>query len=113
MFQRCLAILAWISLSLIIFVTLSPIGLRPALSQDPLSERIVAYAFLGLFFGLAYPRRLWVTLGFVIGAAVILEALQSFTPDRHGHLQDLAEKVSGGWLGVTVGNVFGKRLPRL
>jgi VanZ family protein len=54
-----------------------------------------------------------VTLGFVIGAAVILEALQNFTPDRHGHLQDLAEKVSGGWLGVTVGNVFGRHLPRL
>jgi membrane protease YdiL (CAAX protease family) len=113
MFQRCLAILAWLALGFIIFVTLSPIGLRPALGHDPLYERIVAYALLGLMFGLAYPRRLWITLSFVIGTAVILEGLQNLTPDRHAHLRDLVEKVSGGWLGVTMGNAFSKRLPRL
>jgi hypothetical protein len=113
MLQRCLAILAWIALGLIIFVTLSPIELRPTFEHDPSYERIVAYAFLGLLFGLAYPRRLWATLSLMIGAAVILEGLQNLTPDRHGHLRDLVEKVSGGWLGVTVGNVFNKHLPRL
>ena len=112
MFQRCIAVLAWVALAFIVFVTLSPIGLRPTLTHDPLYERIVAYAVLGLLFSLAYPRRIWVTLGFVIGAAIMLEGLQNLTPDRHGHLRDLAEKASGGWLGVTVGNTFSRYLPR-
>jgi VanZ family protein len=105
--------LAWLALGFIIFVTLSSIGLRPALSHDPLYERIVAYALLGLLFGLAYPRRLWITLSFIVGAAVILEGLQNLTPDRHGHLRDLVEKVSGSCLGVTVASAFSKHLPRL
>jgi hypothetical protein len=113
MLQRYFAVSAWLVLGAIIFVTLSPIGIRPAFGHNPLYERVVAYAILGLLFGAAHPRRFWTTLGFVIGAAVILETLQNLTPDRHGHLVDLMEKAWGGWLGVTVGNAFGKHLPRL
>jgi hypothetical protein len=113
MFQRCVAILAWLALGFIVFVTLSPIGLRPTLGHDPIYERIAAYAFLGLLFGLAYPNRLWITLSLIVGTAIILEGLQNLTPDRHGHLRDLVEKVSGSGLGVTVANAFSKHRPRL
>jgi VanZ family protein len=36
----------------------------------------------------------------VPGSAVVLEFLQTLTPDRHGKLLDASEKVIGGFLGV-------------
>jgi glycopeptide antibiotics resistance protein len=108
MVQKCLEILAWLTLGCIIFVTLSPIGLRPIVTRDPGYERLIAYAILGVLFGLAYPRRVWMTLCVVVGTAVILEGLQYLTPDRHGQLLDLLEKACGGLLGLLVANVASK-----
>jgi VanZ family protein len=99
--QRFLVFLAWISLGYIVYVTLSPVGLRPvAIHNHPAYERLVAYAIVGILFGLAHPGRIWMLLGIVIGAAIALESLQHFTPDRHERLADVLEKASGGLFGV-------------
>src|SRR4051794_14886853 len=111
MTKKGLAILAWVALGLIIFVTLSPLGLRPVVTPNPIYERLAAYAILGVLFGLAYPSRTWMTLSILLGAAVALEGLQHLTPDRHGHLPDLIEKASGGLLGVLAANGASKFLP--
>jgi hypothetical protein len=49
---------------------------------------------------MAYPRRTILVLAIVIGAAVVLEALQLLTPDRHGKFANLVVKASGGGMGV-------------
>lgn len=90
---------AWAILAFIIFVTLSPIGLRPHF-EDVSVERFGAFAFVGLLFGLAYPKRLWLVLSLVVGTAFVLEALQHLTPDRHGHVSDAIVKFVGGVIGV-------------
>jgi hypothetical protein len=110
--RKFLVLLAWVALGFIVFVTLSPIGLRPIVTRDPIYERLVAYAILGVLFGLAYPRRSWLTLSIVLGSAIVLEGLQHLTPDRHGQLPDLVEKASGGLLGVVVANAASKYMPR-
>src|SRR3954451_61857 len=102
MVRKLLVVLAWVSLGYIVYVTLSPIGLRPVASENPAYERLVAYAIVGILFGLAYRGRIFMALGIVIGAAIALEGLQYLTPDRHGRLVDLLEKASGGLLGVLV-----------
>jgi VanZ family protein len=38
----------------------------------------------------------------VLGSAVLLEALQLLTPDRHGRIQDALEKMAGGVIGILV-----------
>jgi 2-haloacid dehalogenase len=43
MVRKLLVLLAWVSLGYIVYVTLSPIGLRPVASNNPAYERLGAY----------------------------------------------------------------------
>jgi apolipoprotein N-acyltransferase len=99
MYHKIFTAAAWAILAFIVFVTLSPIDLRPHVENVSV-ERFGAFAVAGLLFGLAYPRRLWVVLFLVVGTAVVLEALQHLTPDRHGHVSDAIVKFVGGMAGV-------------
>jgi hypothetical protein len=97
---KLLRVTAWLALALIVFVTLAPLQYRPVVSPHAQLERFAAFAMVGLFFGLAYPRR-WILDGsFLIGAAGLLEALQGLTGDRHGHLRDAIAKALGGTFGI-------------
>jgi hypothetical protein len=51
MLHKLLATAAWSALALIVFVTVSPIDLRPVAMADPNIERFAAFALLGLLFG--------------------------------------------------------------
>jgi hypothetical protein len=106
MIHRILKIAAWTAFALIVFVTVSPIDMRPVVTADPDIERFAAFALLGLLFGFAYPRRLAVDASFVVIAAGVLEALQLMTRDRHGHIADGLVKAAGGAFGVAVALIF-------
>ncbi|MDB5502407.1 MAG: hypothetical protein JWR89_2309 [Tardiphaga sp.] len=105
MLRKILIAAAWAILGVIVFATLSPIGLRPHLGSVGV-ERFGAYAAVGMLFGLAYPRRFWTVLAMVAGIAVVLEAMQHLTPDRHGEPLDAAVKLAGGVVGVGVSFVL-------
>jgi hypothetical protein len=100
--HKLLAIAAWSALALIVFLTLSPLDMRPVVTADPNIERFVAFALVGLLFGLAYPRRLVVDASFVMIVAGVLEAFQLMTRDRHGHTADAFVKAAGGAFGVAM-----------
>jgi hypothetical protein len=104
MTQRLSAIMGWLALAFIVFVTLSPIGDRPSLASPHL-ERFAAFALMGAAFALAYPHRLLLVVALVIGAAFGLEALQLLTPDRHGRAADALAKALGGISGISVGQM--------
>jgi glycopeptide antibiotics resistance protein len=106
--RRLLPVLAWLLLAAIAFVTLAPIGLRPNSGYSPNIERFLAFGAVGFLFALAYPRRLWLIIAIVLGAAVAFEALQLVSVSRHGRLFDLAVKLAGGGLGIAVGAVFNR-----
>jgi hypothetical protein len=106
MLHKLLAIAAWTALALIVFLTLSPLDMRPVVTADPNIERFVAFALAGLLFGLAYPRRLVVDASFVMIVAGVLEALQLMTRDRHGHIADSLVKAAGGAFGVAMALVI-------
>ena len=97
--ERAFAAAAWLTLAFITYTTLSPIGLRPAVTNPEL-ERCGAYAVAGFLFVMAYPRRKILAFAIVIGAAIVLEALQLVTLDRHGQIANLVVKVWGGTAGV-------------
>jgi len=102
MLHKLLATAAWIALGLIIFLTISPLDMRPVVTADPNIERFAAFALVGLLFGLAYPRRLMVDASLVMVAAAVLETIQLITRDRHGHVADAFVKAAGGAFGVAV-----------
>jgi VanZ family protein len=100
MLHKLVAIAGWTSLALIAYATLSPIQARPKISSSADLEHIVAFAVTGLLFCLAYPRRIVSVCLVALGTAVLLEYLQTLTPDRHGTLVDASEKIVGGALGI-------------
>lgn len=102
---RLVKLLAWLLLAAIAFVTLAPIGFRPNSGYSPSIERFFAFAAVGCLFALAYPRRLWLILALVLGAAVAFEALQLVSASRHGRVFDLAVKLAGGGFGIAAGLV--------
>lgn len=89
----------------IAFATLSPIGLRPHVG-DVSGERFIAFAAVGLLFGLAYPRHLWLVTLMVGGIAVGFEVLQHLTPDRHGRIPDALVKLAGALTGTGLAYVL-------
>ncbi|WP_234683980.1 VanZ family protein [Bradyrhizobium monzae] len=101
MLGKSIILAAWCALGLIVFVTLSPIGLRPETGSVGL-ERFAAYALLGALFVGAYPQHFAKVMLFIIAVSISLELLQHLTPDRHGHLADALEKISGGLAGCSL-----------
>jgi hypothetical protein len=101
MTSRRLTFLAWSSLAAILFVTVSPIGLRP---HDPLpvnTDRALAFAVMAFLFISAYPRKAWTVLALLIVGAGAIEAMQLLAPTRHAHLLDASIKACGVVIGAS------------
>jgi len=98
-----LRLLAWLSLAGLVFVTLSPIDLRPVSPLPTQLERAIALAAVGLLFALAYPSRIVLVAALVLGATVTLELLQLLSPSRHGRVIDVAVKIAGASGGIFLG----------
>lgn len=107
--------LAWASIGLIAYATLTRIGfvyaiyfklapvlLRPEMKIYTHFEHVIAFAVLGALFCFAYPRHTGLVCILVFGSAALLEYLQTLTPDRHGTLVDAVEKITGGAAGIAL-----------
>lgn len=102
---------AWALLALVAYATISPIQHRPTLPMPVTWERFGIFVSLGILFCLAYPRHLILVCLIVFGGAATLEFLQLLTPDRHGQIIDLAQKIAGGVAGIGLGQAL-LRFPR-
>jgi VanZ family protein len=101
MISKIAAVLAWLLLAAITFVTISPINLRPETGHAFL-ERFLTFAALGATFGIGYRRQMPFAAAVTIVAAIGLEAVQLLAPGRHARVVDAAEKVAGGLVGLVV-----------
>ena len=104
MVQRVSTIAGWLVLAFIVYATLSPIDDRPVVA-GPQYEHFAAFAMVGLAFGLAYPKRLFLVAAIILISAFGLEALQLLTPDRHARLLDALVKAAGGVCGIGIGQL--------
>jgi glycopeptide antibiotics resistance protein len=94
---------AWSCLLAVAIATVAPIEMRPETALVPSSERVTAFAIMGLLFAVAYPRKLWFAILMTIGAAVALELVQLLIPSRHGRVFDATVKMAGGAAGLLIG----------
>jgi VanZ family protein len=103
---------AWAILAFIVFVTVSPINLRPHTLITVNIDRAAAYAVVGALFALAYPKN-WKTTAIllVIGAAGF-EFLQIFSSTRHARIEDAMIKALGALVGVAIGHYYTKTRAR-
>jgi VanZ family protein len=95
----------------IAFVTLSSTGLRPRIA-DPNLERFAAFAVLGLLLGMAYPGRRGLFAALIVGAAVVLEFLQLFIPERDAVFAEMLVKAAGGLAGMGAAIILSRLFPR-
>jgi VanZ family protein len=113
MFHKLIIVAAWASIAVLAYATLTHVGfaysiyyklapflMRPAMRSYAHVEHVIAFAIFGGLFSFAYPKRIIFACFVVFLSAVILEYLQTFTPDRHGTLLDASEKIVGGALGI-------------
>ncbi|MCV3767218.1 MULTISPECIES: VanZ family protein [unclassified Rhizobium] len=103
MTDRIAKILAWSALAVIIFVTVSPIGLRPQDFGPVNFDRGLAFAGLSALFVLAYPKAWATTLAVLVVAAFGIEALQELSPSRHARIDDALVKAAGAVIGAPIG----------
>lgn len=96
---------AWIGLALIIFVTIAPIGARPATITSTDLDRALAFVVMSSLFVVAYPRRAIPITFALLAAASVIELGQYFSVTRHPHLHDALVKAFGVLVGVSAGGV--------
>ena len=104
-------VVAWLLLAAVVFVTLSPIGLRPVTRAPADMERFAAFCIIGGAFCLGYPRHRFLIMLLVIAAVGVLEFGQNLVTGRHGRLHDAVIKMSGALLGAAL-VMFGNRNPK-
>jgi hypothetical protein len=107
MIQTAARVAALFVFAVIVYVTISPINLRPATGLTGL-EREAAYALLGLTLAVAFPARMWIVTIAIVVIAGGLELAQHLTPDRHGRLIDAVQKAAGGLVGMAIGYLFNR-----
>jgi hypothetical protein len=103
--ERLVRTAAWLLLAFLVFVTLSPISLRPITVFGPNAERFAAFLAVGATFACAYPRHFARIALLVLLSAMALEAIQHFVPGRHGTEHDLLIKIAGGSFGLAAGRI--------
>jgi hypothetical protein len=108
LFRQSAAVLAWSALAYVAYVTLSPIEQRPVVAGIRY-EHVGAFAVTACLFGMAYPRKWPWVLAILTGSAIALELLQHFVPGRHGRALDVAFKLAGTFLGLSVAWLITRR----
>ncbi len=81
-------LIAWGLAAAIAYATLGPAAQRPHSSLGQNAEHALAFALLGLAFGLAYARAPGRTAVLVIAQIGLVEVLQLLAPGRHARLSD-------------------------
>lgn len=101
---------AWLSILLVLLVTIVPIGFRPTTRFSPDIERFGVMAVVGALFAAGYPRRFWlIVLGLSLAAAGF-ELLQILAGGRHPAVHDVGFKVLGAVIGALLGYAVGAAL---
>ena len=93
-------ITAWTAFAAIVFVTVSPIEMRPGDIFSLDVDRALAFGLLSSMFMVAYPRHALLVGGFVVLSAGAIELLQALSPTRHARLDDAIIKGTGALAGM-------------
>lgn len=95
-------IAAWTAFAAIIFVTVSPIEMRPGDIFSVDLDRALAFGLLSSMFMIAYPRHALYVGGFIVLSAGAIELLQALSPSRHARLDDAIIKGAGALGGMVL-----------
>jgi hypothetical protein len=99
-------IVAWAALATIVFVTVSPIEMRPGDLFSVDLDRALAFGLLAAMFMVAYPRHALLVGSLIVLSAGAIELLQALSPTRHARLDDAVIKGSGALAGMVLATAY-------
>lgn len=96
--------MGYIGFSMIVILSLAPAASRPHSGYGGLYEHLLAYALVGIAFGMGYgAARLQFLSGLALSlAAAVLELLQIFVPGRNPEVTGFLISALGAWLGLAL-----------
>lgn len=97
---------AWLLVLCAVVVTLGPQKVRPYTGIDHDIEHALAFALVGLAFGLGYPRHRMALIALAIAGAGLMEFLQHWIPGRHATIRDFAVNALGACAGIAAAAVL-------
>ena len=106
MTQPIQKIVAWLLAAAVTLATLGPPGLRPHLAVGQAGEHALAFALVGLSFGIAYPKHRWTIAAVSVVMIGILELLQLLVPGRHARLGDFVVDAVAALIGFTLSAIL-------
>lgn len=91
---------AWLLVLFAAVLTLGPQSFRPVtgIGHDP--EHVLAFALIGLAFGLGYSNHRILLAVLAIAVAALMEILQQWVPGRHAYVLDFVINALGACLGL-------------
>ena len=111
--KRAFVIAAWTTAAAVAYGTVAPVEVpyaiyfklapwlgHPSIHKFAAIEHLIVFALLGALITFAWPNRIIIVCCIIIFSTLLLECLQTLTPDRHGTIVDACEKIGGGLLGV-------------
>jgi len=98
--NRIARVSGWLLVSAAVFLTLAPRTFRPQTGVEHHLEHVLAFALLGLAFGLGYPGRRLLLALLGVAMAALLEVLQAWAPGRHANLSDFMMNAIGVGAGL-------------
>jgi len=102
MLIKAARIIAWLLIAAAIVLSIGPHSFRPYTGIEHELEHFLAFAIVGLAFGLGYPGR-GLTLAMTgIAIAGALETAQLWVPHRHAYFSDFLVNGSAICIGIAV-----------
>lgn len=100
MIAKAARIAAWLLVLGAVVLTLGPQRVRPHTGIDHDLEHGLAFALVGLTFGLGYPRFRIPLAVLAVAGIGLMEFLQQWVPGRHGNLRDFMVNALGVCIGI-------------
>jgi VanZ family protein len=95
-------VVAWILAAGIVALSVVPPELRPETAVPHYFEHFLAYALMGMAFGLGYKSNQAMLAIFLTAFCALIEIVQLFVPGRHARLLDFATDTIAVCLGVAL-----------
>jgi len=102
MLIKAARIVAWLLIAAAVFLSVGPQKFRPFTGIEHELEHYLAFAVVGLAFGLGYPRRGMILAVTAISIAGALETAQLWVPHRHAYFSDFLVNGSAAWIGIAL-----------
>jgi VanZ family protein len=112
MITKIARVAAWLLVLAAVVLTLGPQKVRPYTGIDHDLEHGMAFALVGLAFGLGYPKHRMLLAVLAIAGTGAMEFFQQWIPGRHANLRDFAVNGMGACIGIAAAALVDRLRPR-